>query len=90
MIPVAVLLWNLVDGLTRPRILPFAVTAILIASVVSGLYTSRRGKFVVWSDLLDSLPLRGDERVRDLGCGRGAILSRRPSHGRHDRASLRR
>ena len=39
-----------------------------------GLYTSLRGKFVVWAELLDRLALRGDERVLDLGCGRGAVL----------------
>ncbi len=48
-------------------------------------YASRRGKFVVWSDVLDELDLRGDELVLDLGCGRGAILmlvARRLSTGR--------
>ncbi len=39
-----------------------------------GLYTSRRGKFVVWGELLDQLKLRGDERLLELGCGRGAVL----------------
>ena len=39
-----------------------------------GLYASRRGKFVVWADLLRNLKLRGDEHVLDLGCGRGAVL----------------
>lgn len=38
------------------------------------LYATRRGKFVVWERLLDSLELRGDEQVVDLGCGRGAVL----------------
>jgi SAM-dependent methyltransferase len=38
------------------------------------LHTTLRGKFRVWSELLDALTLRGDERVLDLGCGRGAIL----------------
>src|SRR5262249_60224567 len=50
------------------------VVVILVASVCSGFYTSRRGKFVVWWRLLDSLALQGDERVLDLGCGRGAVL----------------
>ena len=39
-----------------------------------GLYSSRRGKFVVWARLLDDLHLVGDEQVLDVGCGRGAIL----------------
>jgi arsenite methyltransferase len=38
-------------------------------------YTTRRGKFDVWEDLLDDLHLRGDERVLDMGCGRGAVLT---------------
>jgi arsenite methyltransferase len=73
-VPAALIAWNIVDGVLHPRLLPFAVIAVLLASVVCGLYTSRRGKFVVWSRLLDSLELRGDERVLDLGCGRGAVL----------------
>jgi ubiquinone/menaquinone biosynthesis C-methylase UbiE len=38
------------------------------------LHTTLRGKFVVWAELLDQLGLRGDERILDLGCGRGAVL----------------
>ena len=38
------------------------------------LHTTLRGKFVVWAGLLDKLGLRGDERILDLGCGRGAVL----------------
>ena len=29
---------------------------------------------MVWADLLDQLNLRGDERILDMGCGRGAVL----------------
>lgn len=39
------------------------------------LYTTRRGKFVVWTGLLSDLRLTGGERAVDLGCGRGAVLS---------------
>jgi ubiquinone/menaquinone biosynthesis C-methylase UbiE len=38
------------------------------------LHSTLRGKFVVWADLLDELHLRGDERILDMGCGRGAVL----------------
>ena len=38
-------------------------------------YTTRRGKFQVWNAILDGLRLRGDERVLDMGCGRGAVLT---------------
>ena len=37
-------------------------------------YTTRVGKFAVWSELLDGLELTGDERLLDIGCGRGAVL----------------
>src|SRR5262249_24546044 len=45
-----------------------------------GLYTSRRGKFVVWAKLLDQLNLLGDERILDIGCGRGAVLLMAAQH----------
>lgn len=44
----------------------------LIAS--SYVYTTRRGKFQVWAEILLGLDLRGDEQVLDLGCRRGAVL----------------
>jgi arsenite methyltransferase len=44
------------------------------AVTASALYTTRRGKFEVWAELLDELDLRGDEHVLDIGCGRGAVL----------------
>jgi arsenite methyltransferase len=44
------------------------------------LYNTLRGKFVVWAGLLDQLGLRGDERILDLGCGRGAVLLMAAQH----------
>ena len=44
------------------------------------LHNSLRGKFVVWARLLDQLDLRGDERILDLGCGRGAVLLMAAQH----------
>jgi len=46
-----------------------------LATLVSYLYSTRRGKLRVWSELIDALQLRGDEQVLDIGCGRGAVLS---------------
>jgi len=46
----------------------------LVVSVADYIYASRIGKFAVWRDLLLSLDFRGDERVLDVGCGRGAVL----------------
>jgi arsenite methyltransferase len=49
---------------------------VLLLPVIAGfvLHTTLRGKFVVWSELLDQLKLQGDERILDMGCGRGAVL----------------
>src|SRR5215813_13154486 len=56
--------------------------AALFALAILGfyLYTTLRGKFVVWAKLLDQLNLRGDERILDLGCGRGAVLLMAAQH----------
>jgi arsenite methyltransferase len=48
--------------------------ALTFASAASYFYTTRHGKFVVWAQLLSQAGLRGDERIIDLGCGRGAVL----------------
>lgn len=53
----------------------FVIYAIfMLLCAVSYIYTTRRGKFEVWAQLLSGLGLRGDERVLDMGCGRGAVL----------------
>lgn len=49
--------------------------AFFLANALSFFYTTRHGKFLVWSHILDGLHLRGDERVLDMGCGRGAVLT---------------
>ncbi len=46
----------------------------MLASTASYVYTTRAGKFHVWAGILSRLGLRGDERLLDLGCGRGAVL----------------
>jgi arsenite methyltransferase len=38
------------------------------------IHTTRVGKFAVWAELLDRLALAGNERLLDIGCGRGAVL----------------
>ena len=38
-------------------------------------FTTRRGKFLEWERILDRLRLSGEERVLDMGCGRGAVLT---------------
>lgn len=42
--------------------------------MASFVYTTRRGKLALWRQLLARFELRGDERVLDMGCGRGAVL----------------
>jgi arsenite methyltransferase len=56
--------------------------AVLFISALEALFihTALRGKFVVWAELLDGLRLRGDERILDLGCGRGAVLLMAAQH----------
>jgi SAM-dependent methyltransferase len=65
-----------ISGSVRPLLAALFILAIL------GLYLhgTLRGKFVVWAELLDTLNLRGDERVLDLGCGRGAVLLMAAQH----------
>jgi arsenite methyltransferase len=49
--------------------------AFFLTNAASFFYTTRHGKFRVWDDVIDGLRLSGDERVLDMGCGRGAILT---------------
>jgi arsenite methyltransferase len=53
---------------------PLIAACTSLSFLGTGFHTSRRGKFLVWEEVLDGLHLRGDERVLDLGCGRGAVL----------------
>jgi arsenite methyltransferase len=48
---------------------------VLLITLANFIYATRRGKFAVWAELLARLPLRGDERILDVGCGRGAVLT---------------
>ena len=41
----------------------------LLLNAATFVHTTRAGKFAVWADLL-----KGDERLLDIGCGRGAVL----------------
>jgi arsenite methyltransferase len=64
----------LATGRTLPGLVAAVVAVALTAAGVSVWRFSRRGKFEVWARLLTRIGLRGDERVLDLGCGRGAVL----------------
>jgi len=65
---------NLASGIVSSTLWPFLGAAALLTCGACGLHASRRGKFVVWSQLLRDLKLKGDEHILDLGCGRGAVL----------------
>jgi arsenite methyltransferase len=70
---VLAVLW-LVTGRTLLGAGAAVIAVLLIATGVSVLRFSRRGKFEVWARLLTEIGLRGDERVLDLGSGRSAVL----------------
>ena len=58
----------------------FVPVTFMLAVLGLYLHNTLRGKFVVWARLLDQLHLRGDERILDLGCGRGAVLLMAAQH----------
>jgi len=55
-------------------LLPLLGGTTCVGFAATYLYTSTRGKFAVWGELLRDLDLREDETVLDMGCGRGAVL----------------
>ena len=70
---IAVIAWW--RGLTHAAKIATAYFVIFFANSVSFFHTTRRGKFLEWETILDRMALRGDERVLDMGCGRGAVLT---------------
>jgi arsenite methyltransferase len=69
----AAIAWR--GGPHRPAVMTTFYCVFFLANFSSFLYTTRRGKFIEWERILDRLRLRGDERVLDMGCGRGAVLT---------------
>lgn len=69
----AVFCWA--DGAGRQATFLTIYSLFFLANAASFLYTTRRGKFLEWEEILDGLRLSGSERVLDLGCGRGAVLT---------------
>src|SRR3954447_24227064 len=59
---------------------PLLAGLFILAILGSYLHSTLRGKFLVWAELLETLHLRGDERILDLGCGRGAVLLMAAQH----------
>jgi arsenite methyltransferase len=82
-------LWSGEGATTMPRRIAVAAPGLagfwLLLNAGWYVYTTRAGKFAVWAELLDRLELKGDERLLDVGCGRGAVLlmaAQRLPHGR--------
>lgn len=79
-IPVVLVAASMIAGVVWGIGWPFVTAGAVVVCAGCGFYTSRWGKFVVWSQLLDQLDLQGDEQVLDLGCGRGAVLLMAAQH----------
>jgi ubiquinone/menaquinone biosynthesis C-methylase UbiE len=71
---------NIVNGAVSRTVWPFIAAGLIMICMGFGLHASLRGKFVVWAELLDQLNLRGDERILDIGCGRGTVLLMAAQH----------
>jgi arsenite methyltransferase len=83
-VPALLMVGGLVQGVLTRQPWPFVGAALVLLCTGFGLYASRRGKFQIWDWLLDEFDFAGDERVLDIGCGRGAVLmlaARRLPHG---------
>ena len=78
----ALLAGNVVHGVRCGSAWPFVGALVVLAWATCGMYTSRRGKFVAWAELLDQIKVRGDERVLDL---RWLSLPAFAGRGRSDR-----
>jgi len=71
---VACLVIAIIAAINTGRVGLFLPVLFLLTIAGFVFHSTLRGKFVVWAELLDKLGLRGDERILDLGCGRGAGL----------------
>ncbi len=74
LIPFGLAIANVRAGAMRPAVINGLASLWMWLITGSYLYTTMRGKFVVWFAVLDQLDLRGDETLLDMGCGRGAVL----------------
>ena len=73
-LPAVLIAFNVWQGLLTRRPWPFIGAGLVALFCGFGWHSSRRGKFIVWRQILDDLQMRGDERLLDVGCGRGAVL----------------
>jgi arsenite methyltransferase len=73
-LPVIVIVFDVWQAAVTRRSWPLIGGALVVFFCGFGWHSSRRGKFVVWRQILDDLKMRGDEQILDVGCGRGAVL----------------
>lgn len=71
---------ELVLFIVNGKPLPLLAFVFVLTILGAYLHATLRGKFIVWADILDELKLRGDERILDMGCGRGAVLLMAAQH----------
>ena len=64
--------WRSSIQVVRPLTLYFVL---FLGNASSFFYTTRRGKFLEWENVLNRLHVHGGEMVIDMGCGRGAVLT---------------
>jgi SAM-dependent methyltransferase len=55
--------------------IPFLLGLICLIEAVYMIWSSKVGKYYEREKLLDLVPWRGDEKVLDIGCGRGLVLN---------------
>ncbi|MFF3571679.1 class I SAM-dependent methyltransferase [Nocardia jiangxiensis] len=71
---IALTVYFAVTGVVVGAVIPAVCALGLVLFVGSFLRTTKVGKYEVWERILTGLRLRGNERLLELGCGRGAIL----------------
>jgi arsenite methyltransferase len=58
-VPALLIVVNIVNGVISGTMWPFVAAVVVMACGGFGLYASKRGKFVVWAELLDRLNISG-------------------------------
>ncbi|ALO05151.1 methyltransferase domain-containing protein [Lactiplantibacillus paraplantarum] len=56
--------------------LNYPIGIVLVLGALIFLHTTTRGKYKIFDDAIKHLNLKSDSQVLDLGCGRGALLTR--------------
>ena len=83
---VAYLAFAIITAINSGRVWAFLPVLFMLTIVGFFAHSTLRGKHVVWTKVLNSLGLSGDERILDMGCGRGAVLLMAAQHLKTGRA----